>query len=183
MSVTEVLLERNARFQARYSGPGSLEPTLRSLVLTCADQRVDPAHILGIDLNESIVLRNAGGRVTPEVLNELALLGTIAAIEGMDPGFELIVVHHTDCGTARLGDSSHHGLLARYFGIDPSDVPGKCVTDPAAAVMLDIAELARNPFVPSTLKVAGLVYHVETGAIEIVRPATPLSSVEPSSVA
>lgn len=145
MSVTEVLLERNAVHVAEHPGrTAALEPTLRALVLTCADHRVDPAHILGIQLNEAVVLRNAGGRVTPEVLHELALLVTIAAIEELGSGFELILLQHTDCGIARLGGPEHQNLLAGYFGIAPEDVPGRDVMHPVAAVQIDVEQLRES---------------------------------------
>ena len=175
MSVTEVLLERNAVHVAEHPGrTAALEPTLRALVLTCADHRVDPAHILGIQLNEAVVLRNAGGRVTPEVLHELALLVTIAAIEELGSGFELILLQHTDCGIARLGGPEHQNLLAGYFGIAPEDVPGRDVMHPVAAVQIDVEQLRANPFIPSTLQVSGLVYDVSNGHVTVVSEAAPL---------
>jgi carbonic anhydrase len=175
VSVTQALLERNAVHVAKHPGKtASLEPTLRALVLTCADHRVDPAQTLGIQLNEAVVLRNAGGRITPEVLHELAVLVTIAAIEELGSGFELILMQHTDCGMARLSGPEHQNLLAGYFGIEPEEVPGRKVADPVAAVQIDVEQLRGNPFMPSTLQVSGLVYDVENGHVAVVAEPAPL---------
>lgn len=35
---------------------------MRTVMLTCADQHVDPAHILGFELGKAAVIRNHGGR-------------------------------------------------------------------------------------------------------------------------
>ena len=42
-------------------------------VLTCMDSRINPFDILGIGPGDAKVLRNAGGRVTEDVLRTLVL--------------------------------------------------------------------------------------------------------------
>ena len=37
-------------------------PRRPTIVLTCLDSRVDPAHFLGLELGDALVLRNTGGR-------------------------------------------------------------------------------------------------------------------------
>ncbi len=63
-------------------------------------------------------------------MNDFAVLVTVTAIEGLGSGFELVVMHHTDCGTSRLAGPEYVPLLAGYFGVDAEAVAGKCVTDP-----------------------------------------------------
>jgi carbonic anhydrase len=105
MSDVTTLLERNRRFAADFSeGDLAIRPRLSTVVLTCLDARVDPAHLLGLELGDAVVLRNAGGRITPAVLRDLAVLGFLA---GRLPGnaaaqLELAIIHHTDCGAAQL---------------------------------------------------------------------------------
>src|SRR5579871_5848623 len=94
MTTLDTLTERNHDFAAHQFAAGlPLMPTLRTLIISCADPRVDPAHVLGLELGEALVLRNAGGRVTPATLQMIALLGAIARVEGLTPGsgFTLIV--------------------------------------------------------------------------------------------
>lgn len=103
VSATDTLVARNAALSTALSGrPLTLTPDLRAVVLACADHRVDPAQVLGLELGEAVVLRNPGGRVTPAFISELAVLATVAQLEGLETGFELIIVHHTDCGLTRL---------------------------------------------------------------------------------
>ena len=87
LTATDTLLERNAKLSKGLSGKSfTLTPGLHALVLTCADHRVDPAQVLGLQLGEAVVLRNPGGRVTPAFISELAVLATVAQIEGLETG-------------------------------------------------------------------------------------------------
>jgi carbonic anhydrase len=177
MFASETLLKRNAERVDHLSTRSlTLTPALRALVLTCADHRVDPAHVLGLNLGEAVILGNPGGRVTPAVIQDLAILAVIAMIEGLDPGFELIVVHHTDCGLSRLGGAEHAEMLARYFRVPAAEVPSKHVTDPWASVKADLEALRVNPLIPRTLIASGVVYDIKSGRAEIVCPPAPLGA-------
>ena len=69
------LLERNEQFARTYTPVPLGLPTAQVIVVTCLDHRVDPAIILGLQLGEAPVIRNAGGRVTQPVIEEIAYLG------------------------------------------------------------------------------------------------------------
>ena len=75
MSSTATLLNRNRKFSTNFSNSDlPILPLLRTVVLTCADARVDPAHVLGLDLGDAVIIRNNGGRVTRSVIEEIATL-------------------------------------------------------------------------------------------------------------
>ncbi|MFY9805294.1 MAG: carbonic anhydrase [Candidatus Acidiferrales bacterium] len=183
MTTLDSLLQRNKEFAARQSAEGTLMPSLprampnvKAVIIGCADMRVDPAHILGIKPGEAVVLRNIGGRFTPALLEELALLGRIGAVAGEAPGgggeFHLIVLQHTDCGMTRLaGDAA---LLAHYFQIPESQLKTKAVMDPRAAVTFDVAALRAIPALPGAWLISGLVYDVATALVEVVVPPAPI---------
>jgi carbonic anhydrase len=177
MSATDTVIERNA---ARSKDLGerhfTITPDLKALVLTCADHRVDPAHVLGLDLGEAVVLRNPGGRVTPAFMQNLAVLAVVGASYGLEPGFELIVMHHTDCGIKRLDSPDYAGMIAAYFGIDEHTIPTKHLSDPHAAVRADLDALRANPLMPPTLIASGVVYDIASGSAEIVCPPAPLGT-------
>ena len=163
------LIARNAGFAQHGFLPGAaMMPALNTMVIGCVDPRVDPAHVLGLASGEALVIRNIGGRYTPAALQTMATLRTIAEVEEATPGpgFNLIVLHHTDCGITRLG--GHPELLATLFGIDQADLAAKAVNDPRAAVAVDVAAIKDNPFLPADFIVSGLVYDVRTGLIETV---------------
>jgi carbonic anhydrase len=177
------LLRRNKEFAVQQSAEGTLMPSLprampsvKALIIGCADMRVDPAHVLGIKPGEAVVLRNIGGRITPGLLEQLGLFGRIGEVAGEIPGgggeFHLIVLQHTDCGITRLaGDPAK---LAHYFQIQEGELRTKAVTDPRAAVALDVAALRAIPALPGAWLISGLVYDVATGLVEIVVPPAPI---------
>jgi carbonic anhydrase len=137
------MLECNKDFAARESAAGTLLPSLprslprvKSVIIGCADMRVDPAHVLGIKPGEAVVMRNIGGRIIPGLLEQLGLLGRIGQVAGEIPGgggvFHLIVLQQTDCGITRLaGDPA---LLTRYFQIQEPELEAKSVSNPRMAV-------------------------------------------------
>jgi carbonic anhydrase len=179
MSNLDSMLQRNKDFAVRQSAAGTLMPSLpkalpnvRAIIIGCADMRVDPAHVLGIKPGEAVVMRNIGGRITPGLLEQLGLLGRIGEIAGQVPGgggeFHLIVLQHTDCGITRLaGDPD---ILKRYFQTPEAELKRKKVTDPRAAVAVDVALLRAIPQLPREWYISGLVYDVATGLVEIVVP-------------
>jgi carbonic anhydrase len=187
MSQLDTMLQRNKEFATRESASGALMPSLgkalpnvKAIVITCADPRVDPAYLLGIKPGDAVVIRNIGGRITPDVLEQLGLLGKIGAATKAIPGgggeFHVVVMHHTDCGmTCLVGDTS---ALAHYFQIGESEVKQKSAGDPRAAVAVDIAALRAVPGLPGQWLLSGLVYDVATGLVEVVVPAAPIRKAQ-----
>jgi carbonic anhydrase len=183
MNNLDSMLKRNKDSAAQQSAAGTLMPSLpqalpnvRAIIIGCADMRVDPAHVLGIKPGEAVVIRNIGGRITPGLLEQLGLLGRIGEVAAAIPGgggeFHIIVLQHTDCGITRLaGDPDK---LARYFQIEEGELSSKAVTDPRAAVVVDVAALRAIPALPADWLLAGLIYNVATGLVEVVVPPAPI---------
>jgi carbonic anhydrase len=185
MNYLDQFLERNKDFAAQQSADGTLMPSLpvalpsvKAVIIGCADMRVDPDQLLELQPGEAVVIRNIGGRVTPGLLEQLGLLGQIGAIARAIPGgggeFHLIVLHHTDCGITRLARET--SMLAHYFEIPESEVAAKSVTDPHASVKMDVAALREIQALPAPWLISGLVYDVSTGLIEVVIPPAPIRS-------
>src|SRR5580765_5111068 len=94
------LLERNEQFARTYTPAALGVPAQPVFIVTCLDHRVDPAIVLGLQLGDAPVIRNAGGRVTQAVIDDIAYLGfLIEQLSGgqgaVDTLFEVAVVHHT----------------------------------------------------------------------------------------
>jgi hypothetical protein len=97
---------------------------------------------------------------------------TVGEVAGQIPGaggeFHVVVLQHTDCGITRLaGDPV---MLTRYFQIQKGELKTKAVTDPEAAVAIDVALLRAIPGLPGGWLVSGLVYDVTTGLVAIAVP-------------
>ena len=182
MSDFDPLLERNQAFAATGAHSGLTPfPAHQVMVVTCMDARVDPAHTLGLDLGDALVLRNAGGRVTDDVLAEVAFMAELTELmQGDDaPPFEVAVIHHTACGSGFLADDDFRGRLARRTGRDEADLAAAAVTDPEATVRTDVAAVTGSAMLPSRVQASGHVYDLDTGQISTVVPATPVAEADP----
>ena len=170
----EIALARNHAFaDAGGHEDATVFPSLRLVVVACLDPRVDPAHVLGLNLGEAVVVRNVGGRVTPEVINDVAFVGQFlenAVADG--PLFEVAVIHHTQCGSAALADDGFRQRFAQRTGTDASTLRAYAVVDPAATVASDVDRLRSAAAISPRLTVSGHVYDVTTGLVETVIPAT-----------
>lgn len=175
MSDLATLYEHNSAFAATFDrGDLPLKPNLTTLLLTCVDARVDPAHFAGIDLGDALVLRNVGARVTEAVALELSMLWMLmAAASGTTPSIELVIIQHTDCGMARFANPEVAARVTERFGTE-SVVETYAITEPTESLATDVARLTDNAMVPRELQVSGHIYDVSTGRLTPVIPTAPL---------
>jgi carbonic anhydrase len=166
-------LQRNRTFAAAGGHEGAVVfPNLRLFVITCLDPRVDPAHFLGLGLGDAMVVRNVGGRVTREVINDVAFIAQMAENVLPDgPLFEVAVIHHTQCGTGAFADDTFRRRYAERIGVEESTLREQAVLDPAATVARDVGRLRSAASISPRVTVSGHVYDVMTGLVETVLPA------------
>jgi carbonic anhydrase len=128
----EIALARNRAFAAARGHEGAVVvPHLRLFVVTCLDPRVDLAHVLGLQLSDAIVVRNVGGRVTPEVIADVAFISQIFENLRPDgPVFEVAVIHHTQCGAVALADDTFRSRDAQRIGAEESTLRKQAILDP-----------------------------------------------------
>ena len=164
------VVKRNRAFAAMGGHRGAVVlPNLRLFVVTCLDPRTDPAHFLGLELSDAMVIRNAGGRVTPEVITDIALIAQIAENAILDgPLFEVAVIHHTQCGTGVLADDNFRRGYARRIGVEETSLLEHAVLDPAVTARHDVALLRAAPAISSRVTVSGHVYDVTTGLVHTI---------------
>ncbi|WP_297767515.1 carbonic anhydrase [uncultured Roseovarius sp.] len=177
MSIQDDLIVRNGRFAETFDKPNMPAlPGLRTVLLACADARVDPAHVLGLELGEVIVIRNTGGRVTRSVIEEVATLSVLSNIltEGREQGFNIILMQHTQCGAQRLANPELQATLKDNLGIDVTDY---AITDQARDLMVDVGRLAAAREVPDAVTVSAMLYDVATGSAEEIAPMQSLGNL------
>jgi len=158
------LLQRNEKFARTYTPVALGLPTAQLLVVTCLDHRVDPAIVLGLQLGEAPVIRNAGGRVTQAVIDDLAYL---AFLTEQLPGardadgmlFEVAVVHHTQCGTGFLANPGFRHQAAEATGLSEAALEASAVADPHVTVRADVERLLSSPLLSPKLSVRPRVRH------------------------
>jgi carbonic anhydrase len=170
------LLERNERFASAFAPVPLGLPAAQVIVIACLDHRVDPAITLGLTLGDAPVLRNAGGRVTQAIIEEIAYLAFLGqrisgGRLGDDSRFEVAVIHHTQCGTGFLSDPGFRREASDATGVDEATLEASAVVDPYSTVRADVQRLLTSPLLPPNMGVSGHVYDTETGRVTTVADA------------
>src|SRR6202042_2265878 len=127
------LLSANQAYSAARANVADARPGRHLAVVTCMDARIDVFAALGLHLGEAHVIRNAGGRVTEDVLRSLALSSHVLGVD------TVVVMQHTECGLAGRTDEELRELTGADLGFFPID-------DHAVALREDIEILASTPF-------------------------------------
>ena len=121
------------------------------------DARIDVFAVLGLHLGEAHVIRNAGGRVTDDVLRSLALSSHVLGVD------TVVVMQHTKCGLAGVTDEELQAQTGADLGFYP-------IIDHAQALREDVDILTSTPYLEPVRLISGLVFDVESGEIaDVVR--------------
>lgn len=157
------VLSANSRYADRFRDSGLTGFAKKGLaIVTCMDSRIDPLAVVGMNPGEVKILRNAGARVTDDILRTLVLATYLLGVE------RVLVMPHTDCRMAKGDESDIHRLIAERSGVDTSAIRFKIVTDQRAQLAEDINAIRSFDLLPKTLVVAGAIYDVHTGELSPV---------------
>ena len=136
-----------------------IKPKTKVAIVTCMDSRLHVAPALGLALGDAHILRNAGGRVTEDMLRSLVIsqqqLGTR----------EIVVLHHTDCGAQTFQNKDFQEHLKRELGVDVSNQDFLPFQDIDESVREDMRLLRECPLIPDDVIISGAVYDVDTGSM------------------
>ena len=136
-------------------------PARRLAVVTCMDARIDVFAVLGLRLGESHVIRNAGGRVTDDVLRSLALSSHVLGTD------TVVVMQHTRCGLVGVTDDELRERTGADIGFFPID-------DHEVALRQDVDVIMETPYLAPIRTVRGVVYDLETGIVhDVIRAERP----------
>lgn len=127
-------------------------------VLTCIDSRIDPLAMLGLEAGDAKIVRNAGARVTGDVLATLVLARYLLGVD------RLMVVAHTDCRMVADDEEELHAAIRRAGGPETSDLSFATSADQAASLRADV-ERVRAFGRLEGLEVGGFLYDVRTGRL------------------
>ena len=140
----------------------SIKPKTKVAIVTCMDSRLHVAPALGLALGDAHILRNAGGRVTEDMIRSLVIsqqqMGTR----------EIVVLHHTDCGAQTFNNEDFQEHLKCELGVDVSGQDFLPFQDIDESVREDMKLLRECPLIPDDVAISGAVYDVDTGRMIVV---------------
>lgn len=131
-------------------------------VVTCMDSRIEPLQMLGLRPGDAKILRNAGARVTDDVLRTLVLAVHLLGVR------RILVVPHLKCRMSAQDEADVHAAIFAASGIDTRSLELRPSPDVAATLRADVQRIRSSPYLPKDLAVGGVVYDVDTGRLERV---------------
>ena len=151
------VLGANEAYVQQFRHGGLAPRAARGLaVLTCMDSRIEPLAMLGLRPGDAKILRNAGARVTDDVLRTLVLASYLLGVD------RLMVIAHTDCRMASGDEDSVHAAVRDAGGPDTRELTFLVTDDQEADVRADVERVRSSPYL-TELQVGGFLYDVETG--------------------
>ncbi len=153
----------NQEFRRSFSG-SALSGTARKglAIITCMDSRISPLALVGMQPGDAKILRNAGARVTDDVLRTLVLATYLLGVN------RILVMPHTDCRMANESESQLHETIEKQFGVDTRSVEFRTVENQRDALAYDVTRIRSYPLLQSGVVVGGAIYDVATGKLEPV---------------
>jgi carbonic anhydrase len=159
----EDLLKANAEFVEGFQH-SELTGTARKglAIVTCMDSRISPLAAVGMQAGDAKILRNAGARVTDDVLRTLVLASYLLGVN------RVLVMPHTDCRMAIADEASIHATIQEQFGVDTTSLEFRTVSNQRDALAEDVARIRTYSLLQKGVSVAGAIYNVSTGKLEPV---------------
>ncbi len=146
--------------QSFRQGDLPMPPKRRVAVLTCMDARLHPEKFLGLEVGDAHVIRNAGGRASPDAVRSLVISEQLLGTD------EVVVIHHTDCGMLTFTNEELAGKCRDELGVDVHGLDFLPFKDLEQSVRDDVETLRSSPLIPSDVTVSGAIYDVRTGKLK-----------------
>lgn len=160
MSETDTMLEANRVYGEGYPGPRELRPKRKVAVIACMDSRLQIFPMLGLDLGEAHIIRNAGGVITDDMIRSITISQRMLGTE------EVVLIHHTNCGLSTFSEDEFDELLMRETGAR-AHWKAESFKDVDASVRESIRRIMQSPFIQHK-NVRGFVADVDTGLLREV---------------
>jgi carbonic anhydrase len=168
----ESILHAAKHYQAGFvPDQHTAQPERHVAVLTCMDARLDLFRLLGLEVGDSHLLRNAGGRATDDALRSLILSANALGTR------EFVVIHHTGCGLHNISNDAIADQVHQISGARP-EMEFLPFDDEVTSVGEDVARIAACPYLPSGAVVWGAVYDVHTGTLSPVGEPQPCRTID-----
>ncbi len=154
------ILDSNKLFSSTFTSENLTGTAVKGLaIVTCMDSRIDPLRIVGMHAGDAKILRNAGARVTDDVLRTLVLATHLLGVN------RVLVMPHTDCRMASTDEAGIHAAISKKSGMDTRSLDFATTSDQRAALLKDIVKIESYPLLANEVRVMGAIYDVKSGSL------------------
>ena len=156
----DAIFEANSRFADAFQSSELTGHATQGLaIITCMDSRINPLSVVGMRSGDAKILRNAGARVTEDVLRTLVLATYLLGVD------RILVMPHTDCRMAKSEEPEIHAEIQEQYGIDTRSLEFRTVSNQERALAIDVQRIRSYPLMRKGVTVAGAIYDVANGSI------------------
>ena len=156
------VLKANTEYQSVFEDSHLTGTATKGLaIVTCMDSRISPLELTGMKPGEAKILRNAGARVTDDVLRTLVLATYLLGVN------RILVMPHLDCKMASATEAEIHSLIQKTFDVDTRSMEFRTVSDQKAALQLDLDRIRSHPLLRNGVVAGGAIYDVHSGQLEV----------------
>ena len=154
------ILDSNKLFSSTFTSENLTGTAVKGLaIVTCMDSRIDPLRMVGMHAGDAKILRNAGARVTDDVLRTLVLATHLLGVN------RVLVMPHTDCRMASTDEAGIHAAISKKSGMDTRSLDFATTSDQRAALLKDIVKIESYPLLANEVRVMGAIYDVKSGSL------------------
>ena len=154
------LLKANEEYAARFTKEELTGFAKKGLaIVTCMDSRINPLSVVGMRSGDAKILRNAGARVTEDVLRTLVLATYLLGVN------RILIMPHTECRMAENTEEEIHAQIDQQFGVNTSSLEFRTTNDQLGELSKDVNRVRSYPLLNTGVSVGGAIYDVKTGSI------------------
>ena len=157
------VLRANQTFQRHFRwGHIASKPAKGIALVMCMDSRIDPLAAMGLGPGDAKIMRNAGARVTDDVLRSLVLAVNLLDVR------RIAVIQHTDCAMTKMGDDELRTTVGELAGADATAWDFLPITDQQSTIAADLERVRTCALIDDEVELGGFIYDVHTGELRPV---------------
>jgi len=181
------ITENNKNYSEVFDkGDLALKPSKSIAILTCMDTRINPLELCGLNIGEAHIIRNAGGRVTDDVIRSLVISYKLLGTK------DWFIIQHTDCGLSKITDKEIANLLEgdletsafengnwknnKKSNLESGSAQGHktkwyTFSNLKESILEDLEKIKNHPLIPKNINIYGFIYDVKTGQLQSIEPS------------
>lgn len=154
------ILTANAEYAKDHEELASGRARRGLAVVTCVDSRIEPLQALGLIPGDAKILRNAGARVTDDMLRSLIIVTHVLGVN------RIALMQHTDCGVHKATQESLEQIIQASTGNSAADIDFLTIDDQIETLHEDAAKLRACELFPDGVEIGEFIFDVHGGKIE-----------------
>lgn len=153
------ILTANSEYSADHEELANGRARRGLAIVTCVDTRIDPLEAFGLIPGDAKIIRNAGARVTDDVLRSLVIVSHALGVN------RIALIQHTDCGVAKNTQESLTTIVETDTGESVGDLDFLTIDDQIATLHADAQKIRDCQLLPAGIEVGEFMFDVHNGKL------------------